>query len=244
MDVAIKYSKDELLLLRKQRDEPPEVIRGIPDVIATDVLEPVSHANPLDADDISRLWQAGTQTKGGKAGAAGRATVQQPDGWSRGMKTEEKGLWDGDGGGEAADFELSDFAAAAEKFRMDTADKNYGSDAVIARVEDDPLERLLREDAAAVAERQALGAEAKRLLRRLGPVAAVRPRELPAIRALALRGPLPERLVHVVLDAVRGNDEASQSLKVPLHVVGAGERKARDIVNNFGCCAGGPVVGR
>ena len=72
------------------------------------------------------------------------------------MKAEEKGLWDGDGSGEAADFELSDFAAAAEKFRMDTVDKNYGSDAVIAKVEDDPLERLLREDAAAVAERQAL----------------------------------------------------------------------------------------
>ena len=102
--VVVKYSKDDLLLLRKQRDEPPEAIRGIPDVIATDVLEPVSHANPLDADDISRLWQAGSQNKGGKAGAAGRAAGQQGDGWSRGMKAEEKGLWDGDGSGEAADF--------------------------------------------------------------------------------------------------------------------------------------------
>ena len=140
--------------MRKQREEPPDEINGITDVVVKGVLEPVSQSSPLDAEDISRLWQAGSQTK--KGGPAGRPAQPAVDGWSRGMKAEEKGLWDGDGGGEAADFELSDFAAAAEKFRIDTMDKNYGSDAVIAKAEDDPLERLLREDAATVAERQAL----------------------------------------------------------------------------------------
>ena len=58
----------------------------------------------------------------------------------------EKGLWDDIEGSSA--FELTDFAAAAEKFRRETKDAGLADSDFPSQEEDDPLERLLREEAA------------------------------------------------------------------------------------------------
>ena len=94
-----------------------------------------------------------------KKGPGGRGSqgVHGGDEWSRGNKNEEMGLWDAGGGsGGGGGFELADFAKMAEQFRVDTADKGLGQDAKPRDDSDDPLERLMREDAAAIAEREAL----------------------------------------------------------------------------------------
>ena len=66
--------------------------------------------------------------------------------WARGNKNVEKGLWDDIEGSSA--FELTDFAAAAEKFRRETKDAGLADSDFPSQEEDDPLERLLREEAA------------------------------------------------------------------------------------------------
>jgi hypothetical protein len=66
--------------------------------------------------------------------------------WARGNKNVEKGLWDDIEGSSA--LELTDFAAAAEKFRRETKDAGFADSDFPAPEEDDPLERLLREEAA------------------------------------------------------------------------------------------------
>ena len=69
----------------------------------------------------------------------------------RGNNRAEKSLWDdlpGSGGGAAGGvFELSDFAAAAQKFRSDTKDMGLGDHDTPVDQEEDALERLLREQA-------------------------------------------------------------------------------------------------
>ena len=156
MRTVKRYTKEEILALRKPSVEgPPESIAHITDIISVEPLEPASN-HPLDHDDITRLWHAGTHIKKGP-GARGQHGQQGGDEWTRGNKSEDAGLWDGGGNsGGASDFELADFAKMAEQFRADTIDKDLGHDAKRVSDSDDPLERLMQEDAGAVAERQAL----------------------------------------------------------------------------------------
>lgn len=145
--------------MRKPRDILASM-KDIPDIVSIDALEPECNT-PMDPEDVLRLWQQQNNAKritsrGGEksGGGGGNNGGGGGDEWSRGNNRNKGDIWDAVGGG--SDFELSDFAAAAEKFRMDTMDKNYSAGAVIVDDEDDPLEKLIKESGAAVAERRAL----------------------------------------------------------------------------------------
>ena len=58
-----RYTKEEILALRKPGVEgPPDSIAHILDIISIEPLEPTSN-HPLEHDDITRLWHAGTHKR-------------------------------------------------------------------------------------------------------------------------------------------------------------------------------------
>ncbi len=65
MGVVVRYTKDEILALRKG-STMPSGMASIPDVVSNETLDPVVD-EPFSQDDVSKLWNAALKSDGHRA---------------------------------------------------------------------------------------------------------------------------------------------------------------------------------
>ncbi|CAM9834107.1 unnamed protein product, partial [Chrysoparadoxa australica] len=141
---VVRFSKQELLSLRKGGSEPVAALLSLPPTVAASLvsisaLEPVS-VQPMNSDLVQKLWSSGggsrgvaSRSKRSDSGAGAGGSGSSAFGSSRlPLRAAKDGddLWDdvvmGDGeafgGGFEGQLELADMAAKSNKFRTEMLD--------------------------------------------------------------------------------------------------------------------------